>query len=183
MKWCQTCEAQLYKFKSELFCRRHGTELVPIYHHCHVVLLFYWVQHRLLLPVIRSSNCEFFFLFLNLRALWQTKHQWRLINDILKSMVFLLTRYVGILLCAIDFMFINAIYVIGYICWCITDILVYLHMLFSLNLFLFWSISLFYVVMVHGYIMGLFENPEAARPIEHIISTGCTEKLKYTLVF
>ena len=57
--WRLTFEAQLYKFKSEFFYTRHGTELVPIFHHSSVVLTFDWVQQRLLLLVMHTSKCEF----------------------------------------------------------------------------------------------------------------------------
>ena len=56
--WRRTCEAQRYKFKSEFFYTRHGTELVPIIHHCCVVLTFDWLQQRLVLLVMHTSKCE-----------------------------------------------------------------------------------------------------------------------------
>ena len=43
-RWRRTCEAQLYKFKFELFYTLQGIELIPIFHHCSVVLTFDWVQ-------------------------------------------------------------------------------------------------------------------------------------------
>ena len=56
VRWRRTCETQLYKCKSEFFYTRHGTELVPIFHHCSVVLTFDWVQQK----VITDSNAHKF---------------------------------------------------------------------------------------------------------------------------
>ena len=55
-------ETQFYKFKSEFFYTRHGTELIPIFQHCSVVSTLDWVQHRLLLLVMHKSKCEFCYL-------------------------------------------------------------------------------------------------------------------------
>ena len=57
--WRRTCEDQLNKFQSEFFYTRHGTELVPIFHHSSVVLTFDWMQQILLLLVLHTSKCEF----------------------------------------------------------------------------------------------------------------------------